>query len=103
MQESTEQTEQGIRFTQPIKKGSNVRKAGKISPKVAKCSCRHYLTTAQPLIASLGSAEVTVYRRLKVAVFSTGDELQAVGLPLTDGRIYDTNRFTVRLMLEKLT
>lgn len=41
-------------------------------------------------------------RKLKVAVFSTGDELQAVGQPLGDGQIYDTNRFAVRLMLEKL-
>ncbi|HEC8325679.1 TPA: molybdopterin molybdotransferase MoeA [Providencia rettgeri] len=104
MQESTEQTEQGIVFTQPIKQGSNIRKAGEdIAQGSAVFSTGTLLTTAQlPLIASLGIADVTVYRRLKVAVFSTGDELQAVGLPLADGQIYDTNRFTVRLMLEKL-
>ncbi|HGN1706601.1 TPA: molybdopterin molybdotransferase MoeA [Providencia rettgeri] len=104
MQESTEQTEQGIRFTHPIIKGSNVRKAGEdIAQGSPVFPAGTLLTTAQlPLIASLGISEVTVYRRLKVAIFSTGDELQAVGQPLADGQIYDTNRFTVRLMLEKL-
>ncbi|KLN47479.1 molybdopterin biosynthesis protein MoeA [Providencia rettgeri] len=104
MQESTEQTDGGILFTQPIKKGSNIRKAGEdIAQGSSVFPAGTLLTTAQlPLIASLGIADVTVYRRLKVAVFSTGDELQAVGQPLHDGQIYDTNRFTVRLMLEKL-
>jgi len=45
---------------------------------------------------------VQVWKPLKVAVFSTGDELQPVGTPLQEGQIYDTNRFAVRLMLEQL-
>ena len=104
MQESTEQTENGIIFTQPIKKGSNIRKIGEdIAQGRAVFPAGTLLSTAQlPLIASLGIADVCVYRRLKVAVFSTGDELQAVGQPLAEGQIYDTNRFAVRLMLEKL-
>ncbi|MBP6120996.1 MULTISPECIES: molybdopterin molybdotransferase MoeA [Providencia] len=104
MQESTEQTEQGILFTQPFKKGSNIRKVGEdIVQGKPVFPAGTLLSTAQlPLIASLGISDVTVYRRLKVAVFSTGDELQAVGKPLADGQIYDTNRFAVRLMLEKL-
>ncbi|PPS59176.1 hypothetical protein CRX72_12655 [Pantoea sp. BRM17] len=40
-----------------------------------------------PLLASLGIARVTVRRRLRVAIFSTGDELQAVGEPLAEGQI----------------
>lgn len=104
MQESTEQTDKGIIFTQPIKKGSNIRKAGEdIALGSAVFPAGTLLSTAQlPLIASLGIVNVPVYRRLKVAIFSTGDELQAVGQPLAEGQIYDTNRFAVRLMLDKL-
>ncbi len=55
-----------------------------------------------PLLASLGITNVNVFPRLKVAVLSTGDELVPVGKPLAQGQIYDTNRFAVKLMLEKL-
>ncbi|MBV6541454.1 molybdopterin molybdotransferase MoeA [Ursidibacter maritimus] len=58
--------------------------------------------TTLPLLASLGIAQVNVYPRIKVAILSTGDELVSVGNPLKSGQIYDTNRFAVRLMLEKL-
>ncbi len=54
------------------------------------------------LIASLGIPEVSVYRRLRVAFFSTGDELVSVGLPLGEGQIYDSNRYTLYGMLTRL-
>jgi molybdopterin molybdotransferase len=54
------------------------------------------------LIASLGIAEVTVYRRLRVAFFSTGDELASVGTPLGEGEVYDSNRYTLYGMLARL-
>jgi molybdopterin molybdotransferase len=54
------------------------------------------------LVASLGLAEVTVRRRLRVAFFSTGDELASVGTPLGEGQVYDSNRYTLYGMLERL-
>ncbi len=54
------------------------------------------------MLASLGIANVEVVRKVRVAVFSTGDELQLPGQPLGDGQIYDTNRPAVHLMLEQL-
>jgi molybdopterin molybdotransferase len=54
------------------------------------------------LIASLGLAEVSVRRRLRVAFFSTGDELASVGTPLGEGQVYDSNRYTLYGMLARL-
>ncbi len=54
------------------------------------------------LIASLGLAEVPVQRRLRVAFFSTGDELRSIGEPLAPGSVYDSNRYTLYGMLRRL-
>jgi molybdopterin molybdotransferase len=54
------------------------------------------------MMASLGIGEVSVYRRLRVAFFSTGDELRSIGTPLAAGEIYDSNRYTIYGMLERL-
>ena len=54
------------------------------------------------LIASLGIAEVAVRRRLRVAFFSTGDELRSIGEPLAPGCVYDSNRYTLHGMLTRL-
>ena len=54
------------------------------------------------LIASLGIAEVPVKPRLKVAFFSTGDEVRSLGDKLAPGQIYDSNRYTLRGMLTRL-
>jgi molybdopterin molybdotransferase len=54
------------------------------------------------MIASLGIGEVGVYRRLRVAFFSTGDELKSIGTPLAAGEIYDSNRYTLYGMLTRL-
>ncbi|MGO4378439.1 gephyrin-like molybdotransferase Glp [Pseudoduganella sp. RAF19] len=54
------------------------------------------------LIASLGMAEVPVQRRLRVAFFSTGDELRSIGETLGEGCVYDSNRYTLYGMLTRL-
>jgi molybdopterin molybdotransferase len=54
------------------------------------------------LIASLGIGEVTVYRRLRVAFFSTGDELCSIGNALGVGQVYDSNRYTLYGMLTRM-
>ena len=54
------------------------------------------------MLASLGIGEVTVYRKLRVAFFSTGDELKSIGTPLAAGEIYDSNRYTLHGMLSRL-
>lgn len=54
------------------------------------------------LLASLGIGKISVRRRLRVAFFSTGDELRSIGETLEDGCVYDSNRHTVRAMLTRL-
>ncbi|WP_295638115.1 gephyrin-like molybdotransferase Glp [uncultured Methylibium sp.] len=54
------------------------------------------------MAASLGRAELPVWRRLRVAFFSTGDELRSIGEPLDEGCVYDSNRYTIHAMLTRL-
>ncbi|MEE3661765.1 molybdopterin molybdotransferase MoeA [Brenneria sp. g21c3] len=104
MQEQTEVSAAGVRFLHPVSAGQNIRLPGEdIREGACVLPAGTRLSVAElPLLASLGIAQVDVFRRLKVAIFSTGDELQPVGQPLQAGQIYDTNRFAVRLMLEQL-
>lgn len=54
------------------------------------------------LIASLGIAKVCVWRKLRVAYFSTGDEILSLGEPPREGAVYDSNRYTVFGLLSRL-
>jgi molybdopterin molybdotransferase len=104
MQEQTEQIGDAIRVTAAVSDGQNIRRVGEdIRQGTRVLSGGIKLGAAElPLLASLGVAQVSVLRKLRVALFSTGDELQPVGQPLAAGQIYDTNRFAVQLMLNKL-
>ena len=86
------------------KRAQNVRYAGedlKIGVPVLQPGKR--LRPAElGLIASLGIAEVRVKRKLRVAMFATGDELASIGEKLKEGEVYDSNRYTLYGMLERL-
>jgi len=86
------------------RKGQNLRRAGEDLPKGGVAVARGKLLAPADigLAASLGIAELIVYRRLRVAFFSTGDELVSIGAPLSEGQIYDSNRYTIYGMLSRL-
>lgn len=103
-EDATLNADSTVQFAKTPKQGANIRRVGedvaKDSLVLAKGNSLNVATL--PLLASLGIAEVKVFKKVKVAILSTGDELVSVGEKLGEGQIYDTNRFTVRLMLEKL-
>ena len=86
------------------KAGQNVRQAGEdLATGECVFSTGKLITPADlGMLASMGIAEVRVQRRVRVAFFSTGDELRSVGQPLGDGQIYDSNRYTLHGMLTRL-
>ena len=104
MQEETEQTDTGVLFTASVKANQNIRRAGEdITQGATVFAAGQKLSVAElPVLASLGIAEIDVIRKVRVALFSTGDELQLPGQPLEEGQIYDTNRLAVHLMLEQV-
>ena len=86
------------------RKGQNTRRAGEDLARgaVALAAGKRVGPAELGLIASLGVAEVEVRRRLRVAFFSTGDELASLGKPLAPGEIYDSNRYTLHGLLTHL-
>ncbi|MEP7139474.1 MAG: gephyrin-like molybdotransferase Glp [Caldimonas sp.] len=87
-----------------VKRGDNRRLAGEDLARgsVALHAGRLIRPADLGLLASLGHAEVAVFRRLRVAFFSTGNELRSVGEPLEAGCVYDSNRYTLWGMLQRL-
>jgi molybdopterin molybdotransferase len=87
-----------------VRAGDNRRLAGEdLAAGSAALAAGRVLRPADlGLIASLGMAEVPVRRRLRVAFFSTGDELRSIGEPLAAGCVYDSNRYTLWGMLQRL-
>jgi molybdopterin molybdotransferase len=104
MQEKVLRDGDNIQFTEAPKPRANVRYAGEdLQQGQNVLSAGHLMQPADlGLLASLGIAEIRVYRKLKVAFFSTGDELVAIGNPLATGQVYDSNRYTLYGMLSRL-
>lgn len=104
MQEKVEVSENRIRFTEQPKRHMNKRYAGedlKLGQTVLPAG-RLMRAADLGLIASLGIGEVEVYRKLRVAFFSTGDELASIGQPLQPGQVYDSNRYSIYGMLARM-
>lgn len=87
-----------------LRAGDNRRLAGEdLAQGEAALSAGRVLRPADiGMLASLGRGEVTVRRRLRVAFFSTGNELRSIGEPLDEGCVYDSNRYTLWCMLQRL-
>jgi molybdopterin molybdotransferase len=104
MQERVNINGNEITLTQELKLGSNIRLAGEDlkNGHTVLVKGQKIHPAELGLLASLGIGEVPVYRKLKVAFFSTGDELVNVGSPLLEGQIYDSNRYTIFGMLKRL-
>ncbi|MDX5364345.1 MAG: molybdopterin molybdotransferase MoeA [Pseudazoarcus pumilus] len=103
-QEATRSEDKAVFIPVRVRKGQNLRRAGEdlklggiALPAGTLCGPAEI-----GLIASLGIAEVAVRRRLRVAFFSTGDELASIGKPLSPGEIYDSNRYTLFGALTRL-
>jgi molybdopterin molybdotransferase len=94
MQEQVQVLEQTINFPADTRALQNIREIGEDVKQGACIIAQPKKLTAVDLglLASAGVGEVTVKRRLKIAYFSTGDELTALGGPLEPGKIYDSNR-----------
>jgi molybdopterin molybdotransferase len=104
MQEHVKAKDKRVAIGSGHRKGQNLRRAGE-DLKAGQSALKRgqALRPAEVgLIASLGIPEVSVYRRLRVAFFSTGDELRSIGTPLEEGQIYDSNRYTLHGMLTRL-
>ncbi|MEJ2115284.1 MAG: molybdopterin molybdotransferase MoeA, partial [Gammaproteobacteria bacterium] len=84
--------------------GQNVRQAGEDIPAGSKVLSKGKILTPADLglLASVGITKVNVVTKLRVAFFSTGDELRPVGSQLEVGQIYDSNRYTLHGMLSRL-
>ncbi|WP_020560031.1 bifunctional molybdopterin-guanine dinucleotide biosynthesis adaptor protein MobB/molybdopterin molybdotransferase MoeA [Thiofilum flexile] len=105
IQEHTEVGDDGyIRLGTGQRAGQNVRQAGEdIKQGSTVLAAGHRINPADlAVLASLGIAEVSVVRPLRVAFFSTGDELRSIGEPLTEGQVYDSNRYALYGLLKQL-
>ncbi len=104
MQEQADRVGDRIRVHGPHPSGNHVRRAGEdLAEGERILAAGQRIGPAElGVMASAGLVEISVFRRLRVAFFSTGDELQGVGQPLGPGQIYDSNRYTLFAAMQRL-
>ncbi len=105
MQEKVEHDGDHIVFPQATTKGSNIRPQGDdlirgshILDKGTRLNAAHIA-----YLAAVGQAKITAYKRPRVCIFSTGDEITGLGQILQPGKIYDSNRYAINAMLANLS
>jgi molybdopterin molybdotransferase len=104
MQEQVEAIADTIEFKVRPSEQQNIRPAGndiKIDDKILDQGCL-LRPQALGLAASIGLQSLPVYQKIRVGIFFTGDELVEPGEALAPGKIYDSNRYTLHGMLQKL-
>lgn len=104
MQEDCTEADGTVTIPPGIRRGANRRHAGEDVRTGSTVLARGRRVRPQEigLAASLGFTALPVYRRLRVAIFSTGDEVRDPGTPLSPSTIYDTNRYVLAALLEGL-
>ena len=103
-QEHVELNEGVITFQTKPQANQNIRRAGediKTGQTILK-NGRSIEPCDLGLLASLGIDSIKVYRKIKVAFFSTGDEIISLGNPLLPGQVYDSNRYSLIGLLKRL-
>ena len=104
MQEDVKEEGGKVVLPQGLKKGANARDAGEDIAKGALVAPAGTVLDVQhiALLAGLGISEIAVRRRLKVAIFSTGDEVTEPGKARSEGAIFDANRYLLSELLKRL-
>ena len=104
MQEDCREADGDVTIAPGIKQGANCRAAGEDVAKgrtILKSGLR-LRPQEVGLAAAVGRAELQVFEKVRVAIFSTGDEVGEPGEMLAAGKIYDSNRYTTMSALERL-